>query len=496
MARMREVAVAVEPIDRFRRYARAPHLDALEHTFALARERFAGSVLWHINSTPRGGGVAEMLPWLLGYLRGGGIDTRWLTIEAPSEFFAITKRLHHALHGAEGDRSPLGEQERALFEEVAWDNAEEFLTVLDSDDVVILHDPQTAAMIPTLARNGAAIIWRCHIGTDERNEQTEVGWRFLAPYLGDAKAAIFSRRAFIPSLLADRSVVIHPSIDIFAPKNQELEPEVVRAILAHVGFIAGPSSGKRSFRRIDGAPGRVDRAADLITTGSPPAPDAPLVVQVSRWDPLKDPIGVMQGFVSLMRTRSCGDAQLVLAGPSVHSVKDDPEAASTLDAAIEVWRGLPAHERRRITLACLPMADVQENAAIVNALQRHATVVVQKSVQEGFGLTVTEAMWKRRPVIASAVGGIREQIEHGVHGLLLEDPRDLLRFGEQVGRVLADPRLAARLGEAAEARVRAEFLPVRQLNDGLLLALAVARGERPEPGRGVEEPPWSASDRS
>jgi trehalose synthase len=189
--------------------------------------------------------------------------------------------------------------------------------------------------------------------------------------------------------------------------------------------------------------------------------DTPLVVQVSRWDRLKDPLGVMKGFASYVAPAS--DADLVLAGPSVEAVADDPEGMEVFSEAQALWERLPAKSRRRIHLACLPMDDGEENAAMVNALQRHAAVVVQKSIAEGFGLTVSEAMWKERPVVASRVGGIQDQIVHEESGLLIDDPSDGKAFGTAVRRLLEDDRASASMGEAARERVRKEFLAPRQL---------------------------------
>jgi trehalose synthase len=165
--------------------------------------------------------------------------------------------------------------------------------------------------------------------------------------------------------------------------------------------------------------------------------------------------------------------ELILAGPNVTSVADDPEAPATLAAVTEGWRELPHEVRSRVHLASLPMADLEENAAIVNALQRRAAVVVQKSLREGFGLTVTEAMWKRRPVVAGAVGGIRDQIEDGESGVLIDDPADLDAVAAAIGRLLAEPEEAARLGEAARERVRREFLAPRHLCDYVDLLAAL-----------------------
>ncbi len=189
-------------------------------------------------------------------------------------------------------------------------------------------------------------------------------------------------------------------------------------------------------------------------------PDAKLVTQVSRWDRLKDPAGVLRGFCEHVDDR---DAHLMLAGPSVGAVADDPEGAEVLGEVRAQWGALEPDVRRRVHLAQLPMEDAEENAAIVNALQRRSDVIVQKSLAEGFGLTVAEAMWKARPVVASRVGGIQDQIVDGESGVLIDDPADLPRFGAAVGRLLRDPTLAAQLGEAARERVREEFLGTRQL---------------------------------
>ena len=183
---------------------------------------------------------------------------------------------------------------------------------------------------------------------------------------------------------------------------------------------------------------------------------------------MKDMTGVLTGFAE--HVDPALDAHLLLSGPAVTGVADDPEAADVLDECMAVWRSLPHAARSRVHLACTPMADPDEAAAIVNAIQRHAAVVVQKSLAEGFGLTVAEAMWKARPIVASAVGGIVDQIEHGEHGLLVDDPLDLDAFGERVAELLRDRETAERLGERARARAAEEFLGDRHLDQyGALL---------------------------
>ncbi|QSQ28252.1 glycosyltransferase [Pyxidicoccus parkwayensis] len=461
-----EVSVHAEPLTVFASMVGEKGWRVFMERVERARALMAGRTFWNVNSTARGGGVAEMLPRLLAYARGAGVDARWLVLEGTPDFFRITKRLHHALHGSPGDGSPLGPEERAVYDEVLRDNAEELLALVRPGDVVLLHDPQTAGLAPACAAVGARVVWRCHVGSDTRNAEVTRAWEFLAQGLAAAEVAIFSRATYVPPQCADRAIVIRPSIDVFSVKNQPLTPEVSRSILAHAGLLRNePGAPEPFFTRVDGLPTRVSRGADIVRLGCAPTPDMPLVVQVSRWDPLKDPAGVQRGFAVLARAMPGLRAELVLAGPAVRSVADDPEAASTLNAVIELWRQQPHWLRQRIHLACLPMRDLEENAAIVNALQRHATVVVQKSLQEGFGLTVTEAMWKSRPVVASAVGGILDQVVDEVNGLLVHDPEDMSEFASAVRRLLCDHVLAERLGTRAHQDVLTAFTGPRHLTD-------------------------------
>jgi trehalose synthase len=464
MAQLLEVQVAARPLDRFLPLLGEQRIHEARKMIRKARETMHGRVLWNVNSTTRGGGVAEILQSLLAYARGEGIDARWLVIGGTPEFFSITKRLHNALHGSGGDGSDLGERERAVYEDVLHANATELLELVRPSDAVVLHDPQTVGLAPYLAHAGVTVIWRCHIGQDWSNEEVERGWNFICPYLESATATVFSREAYIHSSSdRERALVILPSIDPFSVKNQELDGAAVRAILIQSGIVeAPPNGGSPTFLRQDGTPAQVGRRADIVRNGSTPGWETPLVVQVSRWDHLKDPVGVMEGFAQADGAVPAG-AELVLAGPEVNGVADDPESAAVLDEVIVAWRHLAPAIQSRVHIVSLPMEDVEENAAIVNALQRHAAVIVQKSLDEGFGLTVTEAMWKGRPIIASAVGGIQDQIENGVHGLLLDDPRRLDTFASLLGRLLADGAQAERLGHEAYERVRAEYLGVRHL---------------------------------
>ena len=466
MAQLQHVDLRSYPLDRFLSLVDLASYESAHEVLTESRDLLEGRVVWHVNSTPEGGGVAEMLRSLLAYARGAGIDARWLVIEGNPDFFRLTKRLHHALHGSRGDGSPLGAEARRVYEEVSAANAEEMLTLVRPGDVVFLHDPQTAGLAAALMRARAIVVWRCHIGMDDIDEEAELGWAFLGPYLKDVPVLVFSREEYIPpSLNHGHSVVIHPSIDAFSTKNEDLTLETSRAILAEAGLIAHEDAGAHpTFTREDGSPARVERTADVLRTGEPPHWEDPLVVQVSRWDPLKDHEGVMRGFAAF--AQSCdpnGRTQLVLAGPNVEGVVDDPEGGIILAELKRFWATLPEPIRSRVHLASLPMDDVEENAAMVNALQRHARVIVQKSLREGFGLTVTEAMWKSRAIVASGVGGIRNQIVDGVHGVLLEDPRDLDEFQHALCGVLSDLDRADELGANARERVREQFLGIRHL---------------------------------
>lgn len=466
MSGLEQVTIAPLPIERFEPLIGSQGLAHARGVAEKLRDRLAGRVVWNVNSTAVGGGVAEMLRPLIGYTRGLGIDSRWAVLDGDPAFFRITKRIHHALHGSAGDGSALGPEERRVYEAVGQRNAEELCALLRPGDVVLLHDPQTLPLAPHLRAAGAHLVWRCHIGHDHSNAEVERGWAFLEPYLRDVPAYVFSRAAYVPERCDHgKSRIIPPSIDAFSPKNQALDERAVHTILVHVGLVEGPppASADHGFVRADGTPGRVQRRADVVRLGRAPTWDTPLVVQVSRWDPLKDMIGVMHGFVRILDGHAPQGAELVLAGPNVKAVADDPEGAQVFDDVVTAWRALPHGVRDRIHLASLPTTDVDENAAIVNALQRHAAVVVQKSLHEGFGLTVTEAMWKGRPVVASAVGGIQDQIESEKSGLLLEDPADLDAFAAALRRVLEDADLARRLGERARDRVREGFLGVRSL---------------------------------
>jgi trehalose synthase len=419
------------------------------------RRLLAGRCIWNVNSTATGGGVAEMLQVLVGYVQDLDIPIGWLVITGDAEFFAMTKRLHNQIHG---DRAggPLGTAEAHHYTRMLTANAVELLGRVRPGDITLLHDPQTAGLAEPLARAGARVVWRSHIGVGWENDATRAAWDFLRPYLGMAERFVFSRREYAPSWLPDDKVsIIPPSIDPFSPKNQDLDAATVQAILVKLGVLDGaPPQVPARFVRRNGDMATVTRHA-AVTGERRPGPGDPTLLQVSRWDRLKDMAGVMRGFADYVVP--AGDGYLMLAGPAVTGVSDDPEGAAVYGECLTQWHDLPAAARARILLVTLPLDDIDENAAMVNALQRHASVIAQKSLAEGFGLTVSEGMWKGRPVIGSAVGGIIDQIGEGT-GILLPDPTDLQAFGRAARRLLDDHAEAARLGRAAHAYVRENYV--------------------------------------
>jgi len=456
------VALSATPIDRYPALLDDHVWAKFEQAMRAAAAATSGRVVWNVNSTARGGGVAELLAALLPYERGVGIDARWVVIDGSRPFFDFTKRLHALLHGFSPDGTAIEAREREVYESTLAENAQALVQLVRPQDIVVLHDPQTAGLAPALARQGCRLIWRCHIGIDEPSDMVRRAWHFLRPFVSAAEVLVFSRRAYVwEGLDPTRVEIIRPSLDAFTPKNQDMDQAVTRSILRMAGLLdSNPDGHAASFLRNDGTTGRVTRKADVIEVARLTDAD-PVVAQVSRWDRLKDPAGVMEGFVRNIDSHAEG--HLVLAGPAIGGVGDDPEQPAVMRELLDRWEGLEQSARRRVHIARLPMDDTEENAAVVNALQRRADIVVQKSIAEGFGLTVAEAMWKSRPVVASRVGGIGDQIEDGKSGVLVTDPRDLATFGKAISRLLGDPEARQRLGEEARRRAGREFLAPRQL---------------------------------
>jgi trehalose synthase len=401
-----------------------------------------------MNSTATGGGVAELLHRSVRLHNLHGLRTRWLVLTGEPDFFAVTKRLHHRLHGSPDPVGELGPAERKTYETTARSQVEQVLGRVTPDDLCVLHDPQTLGLAPYLVDAGLRVAWRCHIGTTMQAETAQETWQFLEPYLSAPLRCGFSVDGYAPPWMErDRIVILPPSIDPTAPKNRRLPATEVQGLLSAIGLQAGSTSGGDD---------RVARATHVLQDRQLP-PGAPVVLQVSRWDPLKDMTGVLRTFVDHVAPAR-PDAHLVLAGPEPADIPDDPEGAAIHGSVVDTWRTLPSQVRGQIHLVNLSLKDAEANAHVVNALQTRADVVLQKSLQEGFGLTVTEAMWKAKAIVASAVGGIPTQVRDGREGLLVSNPGDLECFGDAVVKLLLDANLRRRLGTAAQDRCAEEFL--------------------------------------
>jgi trehalose synthase len=356
-----------------------------------------GSTVQMVNSTAVGGGVAEMLSRILPLMRELGLEARWEVMEGGADFFEVTKAFHNALHGSSAKITP---RDFEIFLDYNRRNRESIK--LDGRFVVI-HDPQPAALIDARAENDPRKwIWRCHIDLSRPDPAV---WNFLAPYVSRYDGSIFSSPEFSRQLPIPQ-YLFSPSIDPLADKNRELEPEFIERVVTGFG--------------ID--------------------PERPILTQISRFDRLKDPIGVVRAYRIVKRYFDC---QLVLAGGGA---TDDPEGSIVLEEVREA-----AGDDPDIHLLELPAAAPLE----VNALQRASTIVIQKSLREGFGLTVSEALWKKKPVVASAVGGIPLQVIHKQTGMLAHSVEGT---AYQIRYLLSHPDIARRLGEQGHEHVRENFL--------------------------------------
>lgn len=445
---LERVEIEPAPLERFRPLV-GERFEEIERAAADARETFAGRRIWHVNSTSQGGGVAEMLRALLPYARDAGVDVRWLVLGESDGFFDLTKRIHNRLHGDPGDGGGLGSDAAELYARASERSAGELRELVEPGDVIYLHDPQPAGLVPAMKDAGLEVVWRCHIGADEPNDAAREAWDFLRPYVEPADAYVFSRRAYLwEGLDEERTWIMPPVIDPFSPKNEDLDEERIEAILAEV------------------------EAEATILQEEPVPGGATVVTQVSRWDRLKDPEGLLE---ILARHLSDPALHLCLVGPETEGVHDDPEGAQVYERVAARWRDLCDDRRRRAHLISLPMDDLARNAAMVNALQRRSDLIVQKSLAEGFGLTVAEAMWKARPVIASGVGGIQDQVVDGRTGVLVADPRDLPAFARAIEDLVADPGRAAEMGEAGREHVRDSYLAIDRLREYVELLSGLVR---------------------
>ena len=446
-----------------------------------------GRTIWMVNSTDRGGGVAEMLPRMVAILEELGVDVRWVVMSTKEEaFFPLTKRIHNLVHGT-GDPN-LTEDDKKLYEKVSRENASEMKSMLGKDDVLVIHDPQPLGMGAILKKEtGIPTLWRCHIGLEERTEETEAVWAFLKPWAEAYDYALFSTPEYIPGFLTGKASVIHPAIDPLTHKNRELSPHRLMGILCNAGLteayapvLTPPFEYPAKRLQPDG---RWMRAADLEEIG---LMYRTTVTQISRWDRLKGWSPLLDAFVELKgrrdrvrdprHRRRLEIARLVLAGPDPAFIQDDPEGAEVVKELSKRYLELPAALQRDVVLLTLPMHPRKENALMVNALQRCATIAVQNSIQEGFGLTATEAMWKRVPMMVSQAAGLRAQVRDGIDGRLVPDATDPEAIADVLDAMLADPVDRDRFARAAQRRVHDEFLVFTQLRRWLETITRCLRG--------------------
>ncbi len=361
-------------------------------------ERLRDLHVVNVNSTYYGGGVAEILSSLTLLMNSVGVEVGWRVIQGRPDYFSVTKKMHNALQGAEIN---LSELKKSIYEEVVFENA---MRMHLDHDLVIVHDPQPLPLIG-FYRKKSPWVWRCHIDLSAPNEAL---WSYLAPYVERYDAVVLSLPEYAQKLSAPQRFIM-PAINPFSTTNRAMSDDEIADRLDHYN----------------------------IPT------DLPLVVQVSRFDKWKDPQGVIEAF---HKARKEVDATLVLVG---NIATDDPEGQEVFESLCSC-----SNERIRIISA--------QDASLVNALQRRAAVVVQKSLREGFGLTVTEAMWKGAAVVGARVGGIRHQIADGESGFLVDTVE---QAAERIVTLVKDPKLRARLGAKATETVRERFLMTRLLEE-------------------------------
>jgi len=385
----------------------------IDELFLLARH-LEGRDIQNINSTAVGGGVAEILSRMIPLLKQLGVSARWDVIKGNEKFFVTTKKIHNGLHGVPVEISV---EELEDFLGVNEENARE----LNFGEIVVVHDPQPIAQLEYCRDSNKRWIWRCHI--DFSNPDRNV-WAFLERFIRRYDAAVFSAPAFARNLPI-RQVLVSPSIDPLSDKNKELQEEVIASVFQRFG---------------------IDRSRPIIT-------------QISRFDYLKDPLGVIKAYKIAKKRVDC---QLVLAGGGA---TDDPEGP----VIMEQVRQEAEKDKDIFVLFLPPSSDIE-----INALQRGSSVILQKSLKEGFGLTVSEALWKGKPVIAGAVGGIPLQIAHKYSGILTHSVEGTAHWIKQL---LHEPQYARRLGLNGREHVKNNFLITRHIKDYLLLFISLFHKE-------------------
>jgi trehalose synthase len=382
--------------------------ETLQELFILSKKLKDLKVL-HVNSTYKGGGVAEILQRFIPLMNELGIKTDWKVFKGDEKFFSFTKKLHNLLHLP--SEKCINSEEFVYYLKITYENIKEIDT--ENYDVVFIHDPQPMGLIVNKQKK-QKWIWRCHIDTSTPDPKA---WNFIENFLNSYDACIFHMPEFVYEKIEIPTYTILPSIDPLHPKNIDLSEEEIKNTLTKFGI----------------------------------NPEKPIILQVSRFDRLKDPFGVIEAFKLVKKKYDC---QLILAGSFA---SDDPEGEEVYKELLNLIA-----DERDILVLNLPPDSHKE----INAFQRGATVVVQKSLKEGFGLVVSEAMWKSKPVVGSNVGGIKRQIVHGITGYLVESVEGAAM---RIKQLLANKHLREKMGFHAKERVKHRFLIIRHLRDYLLL---------------------------
>lgn len=380
-------------------------------------EKLRGTRIVHVNSTREGGGVAEILEWLVPLMQDVGLDASWEVLNGNHQFFAVTKKIHNGLHGQAVE---LSRREWEIYRKVVAGNVKRLAPMLNEADVVVIHDPQPAPLLDLFPKRRGKWIWRAHIDVSQPHRSV---WKGLRPLVAGYDASIFSLARFAQALPHPRYIV-PPSIDPLSPKNCELETAEIEQVRNRFGL----------------------------------DPERPLLVQVSRFDRMKDPIGVIQAY---RLVRQAVPVQLVLVGGSA---TDDPEGRTVLEEVREAAAGDP-------DLHVLELPPTSHTT--VNALQRLADIIVQKSIREGFGLTVAEGLWKGKPVIGGDTGGIRLQVVNHQTGFLVHTPEGA---AHRIRYLLDNREVIQSMGRTGREFARENLLLTRHLREYLTLLLAVRRG--------------------
>ncbi|MDH5720049.1 MAG: glycosyltransferase [Spirochaetia bacterium] len=439
-----------------------------------------GRKIWMINSTARGGGVAEMLPRQISLFRQLGLKIDWLVMSTEKkEFFILTKRIHNLIHGV--GKGYFSTIDKNLYESVSKENVQYLLKYIRPKDIVVIHDPQPMAMGAFLKQKiDVTLIWRCHIGNDEKSKKTDACWKFLKPYADFYDYGVFSFYDYIPEYFKKNSRIIYPAIDPYSHKNRELHLHKITGILSNAKIVrlkkdvlTAPFNESVKRLQPDGSFGACYKPENIGVLFRP------ILLQVSRWDKLKGFLPLMKAFIHLKaqgviqekisknQKRRLELLRLVLAGPDPISIQDDPEALEVIKEISSFYCSQNSELQKDIAVLLLPMTSEKENALVVNALQKSSSIVVQNSLKEGFGLTVTEAMWKGIPVIGSNARGIRHQIRNHIDGIIIDNPEDTQLLASAISDLLADPMQRKIYARNTQNHVIQEFLIFGQLKKWL-----------------------------